>query len=309
MSEEEKKEAPEKIEPAEEKDPEEGKDFDLNEDDEKPNPDNEEDDGIEPEPSEDDDDEEENDEDEEKEELPSKDSESNSNNARRRVNTKVRDLQEKLEEERAKNDKLLKDAELKEEEGKARSDLASKKLKKPVASEFDLEAEDPKYVKALEEYEEYREALFDERVDKKVSKALEKLEIRDKKTAENEVRNRVTNEHYQRVEKSGNKNYDKEEKIVIDTLGARGVASIIGQFEDAHIIISNLSKSKETMEDALDFATDGDRVGLIRLLERNSIPIKKKGRKSFDPDLKSPGSSQSNTANNKKYKVEGATFT
>lgn len=244
------------------------------------------------------------------------DSQSNENkqNAKRRINKKVQGLNEALEKERKENQKLRTDKKVTEEEKAAYKDLEEaefkkdpeeKQLVKPKAEDFDLEDEDPKFVKAMEEWED---AVIDRKVSKKVSGFLDKLKLNTQQTAEKTKKQVRQDEHFLRVEESGNKNYDKEQTAVIKVLGAKNVSDIIDLFDDSDKIISNLAYDPDSMEGALDAVENGDLIGLVRIMERASKRKKGKTRKVTQPDNQLPASSSSD-GSGKKYHEEGATFT
>jgi len=258
---------------------------------------------------------------EEKEQDPEKaepesaedpDPQSNKQNARRRINKKVLSLNERLQEEQNKNIKLEREKKEAEEEiaaHKALEEPASKDEPKsrlpdkPKAEDFDLEDEDSEYLKKKTAYDN---AVIEQKVEEKFNKVLGSLQ----KNKIDSVKQNRQEDHYRRVEESGNKNYDKEEETVIKVLGAKNVSDIINLFpKDSDIIIKNLAYDRESMDETLEAVKEGNTIELIRLMERASNKQKGKTRKVLTPDRDDLRGSQNSSGESNKYDLEGSTFT
>jgi len=234
----------------------------------------------------------------------------NQQNARRRINKKVQSLNDRLDEEQKENEKLRRDKKVAQEETAAyraleeseEGDSKKETLAEPKPEDFDLEDEDPEFIK---KHTAWKDADIDKRVEAKLSQFLGKIQSNKEET---DKQNRQE-EHYRRVEKSGNTNYEKEEETVIKVLGAKNVAGIIKLFDDADIIIKNLAYDRETMDETLEAVKIGDKVGLIRLLERASNKNKGKTRKVTTPDSDDFDETGVSKEGSDKYFEEGATFT
>lgn len=237
----------------------------------------------------------------------------NQHNARRRINKKVQSLNERLEEEQSKNIKLEREKKEAQEESAAYKALEEPAYKeepktklpdKPKPEDFDLEDEDTEYKKKKEAYDD---AVIEQKVEAKFKKVLGSLQ----KGKVDTVKQNRQEDHYRRVEESGNKNYDKEEETVIKVLGAKNVSDIINLFpEDSDIIIRNLAYDRDSMDGTLEAVQNGDTIGLIRLMERASSKQKGKSRKVLTPDTDNlRGSPQSEDKEfSSKYDLEGSAF-
>jgi len=167
---------------------------------------------------------------------------------------------------------------------------ADKKPVEPSPDDYEDGVQDPKYAKAIRDFD----------------KAQNREEIRQEfvkqnKTVQNSVaqgdvqRNseRKQREHYRKA-LDNNSDYEEKEDSVISIIGTDAVKDIIDNFEDADKIIYRLGADENLAFDVADALESKKHVLVVRLLERasgSSFKPKTKLKPTPNPDKKLPGGS------------------
>lgn len=165
-----------------------------------------------------------------------------------------------------------------------------KKPIEPSPDDFEDGVQDPKYTKAIRDFDkaQSREEIRQEFV--KQNKTSQDNASKGDVQRDSERKQR---DHYRKA-LDNNSDYEEKEDTVISIIGMDSVKDIIDNFDDAHNIIYRLGADESLAFDVADALESKKHVLVVRLLERASgsgFKPKSKHKPTPDPDKALPGGS------------------
>jgi len=178
----------------------------------------------------------------------------------------------------------------------------------PDPDKYDLGLEDPGYFKEYNQYQKDVRAQESTALEERLTKKFQKQ--RNLETSASDI-NRRQREHYQRVDESGNDDYDATEEIAIKAVGKDVVKGVIDRFDDSDRLIYRIGKDVKLADKIREAKSNPDGVkaliDIARLLERASVDVdfKPKTITTPNPDQELPGGSpaEDDTFERKRKKI------
>jgi len=178
----------------------------------------------------------------------------------------------------------------------------------PDPDKYDLGIEDPGYFKEYNQYQKDVRAQENKALEERLTKKFQKH--RNLETSARDINHRQR-EHYQRVDESGNDDYDATEEIAIKAVGKNVVKGVIDRFDDSDRLIYRIGKDVKLADKIREAKSNPDGVkaliDIARLLERASadVDFKPKTKTTPNPDQELPGGSpaEDDTFERKRRKI------
>ena len=183
----------------------------------------------------------------------------------------------------------------------ARTATATPPTPPPDPNDFDDGVRDPKYVKALDEFNEPRIAAA-------VQRQSANLPPAPVETIDRDLEQKQT-KHYERASVLGAKDFEETEDKAIAILGNDAVNVIISNFEKSELILYYLGKNPEKAERVTQLIKDHPVMGVAelgRMEARLSAKPKSNLEPTPDPDEELPGGSPSAGKTNKHQRAVDA---